>query len=243
MKRGAFGAAMALVVGTAARAAAQGGPPMITDDPGTPGKGKWEVNVAFTGHFARSEHVYELPLIDANYGLGDHLQLKAEGPADAESSVDGEPHGGFSYVEVGVKWRFADQGQRGMPVDASIYPQFETERGGVPEWTLPVEISRSFGRFAANVDAGLTWEGRRPGQRFYGLAIDFDPENVTELIAEVHATTDRLAGGTETIVNVGVRQHVAKRVLLLASAGHSVTEPDGEPGKLVTYVGFSFDTR
>jgi hypothetical protein len=25
---------------------AQGGPPMITDDPGTPGNGQWEINVA-----------------------------------------------------------------------------------------------------------------------------------------------------------------------------------------------------
>ncbi|MFT3792165.1 MAG: hypothetical protein QM741_14065 [Rudaea sp.] len=30
-------------------AAAQGGPPLVTDDPGTPGNGKWEINLASIG--------------------------------------------------------------------------------------------------------------------------------------------------------------------------------------------------
>ena len=30
----------------ASEALGQGGPPMITDDPGTPGNGKWEINLA-----------------------------------------------------------------------------------------------------------------------------------------------------------------------------------------------------
>jgi hypothetical protein len=49
---------------------AQGGPPMITDDPGTPGDGHWEINIAATGRHASSFTEAELPLIDINYGLG-----------------------------------------------------------------------------------------------------------------------------------------------------------------------------
>jgi hypothetical protein len=244
---GRKGWAIGIGVGAAlaawAPARAQGGPPMITDDPGTPGKGKWEVNVAVTGEVTREDDAFQTPLIDANYGLGERLQLKLEGPAEAESSAEDGPRGGLSYVEAGVKWRFLDQGRLGSPVDVSIYPQVEMDRRAAPEWTLPLQVARSFGRFAANVDAGLAWDGRRPSERFYGAAVDFTPESATELIAEVHASTDRAAGGTETLVNLGVRQHVGGRFLVLASAGHSVAEPPGEPGKTVTYLGLSFDTR
>lgn len=41
---------------------AQGGPPLITDDPGTPGNGKWEINVAFTVEKRRMERLYESPI-------------------------------------------------------------------------------------------------------------------------------------------------------------------------------------
>jgi len=42
---------------------AQGGPPLITDDPGTPGDGKWEINLALTAEKRRRERSYESPLL------------------------------------------------------------------------------------------------------------------------------------------------------------------------------------
>jgi hypothetical protein len=35
-----------LLLLTPLSAFAQGGPPMVTDDPGTPGDGHWEINIA-----------------------------------------------------------------------------------------------------------------------------------------------------------------------------------------------------
>jgi hypothetical protein len=59
-----------------ARAAfAQGGPPMITDDPGTPGNGHWENNVAIAFAHRPNEWSIDAPAIDLNYGWGDHIQL------------------------------------------------------------------------------------------------------------------------------------------------------------------------
>jgi len=57
---------------------AQGGPPLITDDPGTPGDGKWEINVAFEAEKRGTQRSYAIPLLDINYGLGDRIQLKYE---------------------------------------------------------------------------------------------------------------------------------------------------------------------
>lgn len=43
----AFAFILALILGlTAHQTRAQGGPPMITDDPGTPGSGRFEINLA-----------------------------------------------------------------------------------------------------------------------------------------------------------------------------------------------------
>jgi hypothetical protein len=53
----------------------QGGPPMITDDPGTPGNGKWKNNFAIAFEHRPGETAYNVPAIDLNYGVGDHIQL------------------------------------------------------------------------------------------------------------------------------------------------------------------------
>src|ERR1044071_8959522 len=60
---------------TAKIAFGQGGPPMITDDPGTPGNGKWENNFAIIFEHRPSETPIDLPVIDLNYGVRDHIQL------------------------------------------------------------------------------------------------------------------------------------------------------------------------
>src|SRR5690349_18262079 len=53
-------------------AGAQGGPPLLGDDPETPGPGKWEINIAYTEQRTNEEHLRSLPHVDFNYGLGDH---------------------------------------------------------------------------------------------------------------------------------------------------------------------------
>jgi len=60
-------------------ARAQGGPPMITDDPGTPGNGKWEINLAVAFEHRPNERSFDSPGIDLNYGVGEHIQLTLQG--------------------------------------------------------------------------------------------------------------------------------------------------------------------
>ena len=49
-------------------AAAQGGPPFIGDDPGTPGDGNWEINLAGYGERHPIERLFNAPILDMNYG-------------------------------------------------------------------------------------------------------------------------------------------------------------------------------
>lgn len=53
---------------------------MLTDDPGTPGAGRWEINLAFTVEKDGEERLFEAPLLDVNYGVGDRIQLRYEIP-------------------------------------------------------------------------------------------------------------------------------------------------------------------
>src|SRR5262245_48129453 len=78
----AFGSwllAAVLLFGAEPPALPQGGPPMLTDDPGTPGPGAWEINVAYLEQRTRDEQqLRSFPHIDVNYGLGERIQLKYE---------------------------------------------------------------------------------------------------------------------------------------------------------------------
>src|SRR5208282_5779480 len=61
-------------------AQAQGGPPLLTNDPGTPGAKNWEINLAVMPALARNAHDFQLPQLDFNYGVGATIQLTFEVP-------------------------------------------------------------------------------------------------------------------------------------------------------------------
>ncbi len=67
---------------------------MITDDPATPGNGKWEINLAVAFEHRSSETSLDLPAIDLNYGVGEHIQLADAThfiASKAESDTEQEP--------------------------------------------------------------------------------------------------------------------------------------------------------
>ena len=100
---------------------AQGGPPMITDDPGTPGPGKWENNIAIAFEHRSDETSYDLPEIDLNYGVGEHIQLTLQTAPVLLKRDDHGPIGGLGGTEAAVKWRFVDEEKSGF--DVSMFPR------------------------------------------------------------------------------------------------------------------------
>ncbi len=100
---------------------AQGGPPMITDDPGTPGNGKWENNLAIAFSHVPNEWSIDAPAIDLNYGWGDHIQLTLQGGPALLKRSDHGLIGGVGGTEAAVKWRFLDEEKSG--VDVSMFPR------------------------------------------------------------------------------------------------------------------------
>ena len=156
--QGLIGASMFLVL----NAWATGGPPMLTDDPGTPGDTHWEVNLASLMNRTSQNTSYELPLLDLNYGVGETVQLKFEAPWLLQNGLDGKQNA-MGKSLVGVKWRFYDESEHGWQV--STYPQIEfatpysaAAKKGLADkstnYLLPVEIVRTFNDFDVNLEVG-----------------------------------------------------------------------------------------
>src|SRR5271166_669963 len=69
---------------------AQAGPPFLTNVPGTPGNGNWEINLASMQSISRGTASYQVPQIDLNFGLGDRIQLTYEVPCVVQTT-SGQP--------------------------------------------------------------------------------------------------------------------------------------------------------
>src|SRR2546430_8304444 len=94
---------------------------MITDDPGTPGDRKWEINLAIAFEHRSDETAYDLPQIDLNYGVGERIQLTLQTAPVLLTREDHGPIGVPGGTEAAVKWRFLDQEKSGF--DMSMFPR------------------------------------------------------------------------------------------------------------------------
>jgi hypothetical protein len=94
---------------------AQGGPPFITDDPGTPGNRHWEINFGWIADHNPGQAYYQLPDIDMNYGWGDRIQLKYELPLAAATDQNNTTRAGLGESLLGIKWRPYEHHRAGEP--------------------------------------------------------------------------------------------------------------------------------
>lgn len=233
MKRVAAAALLAAPLLAASLARAQGGPPLVTDDPGTPGSGNWEVNVAVTLDRTSHSSRWGVPLVDANYGWGERLQLKLEMPLAVVSDGDGT-RGGIGNPLFGVKWRFLDEETAGVAV--STYPQFgfnlassSADRGLVDNeasFLLPVSAVKTLGPVAINVEVGRLFESGGEGEWLWGVAFGHTFGSV-EALAEIYGTHGDDVDSRRVVVNLGGRLPVSVGSTLLASGGWSVSSADG----------------
>lgn len=230
---------------------AQGGPPLLTDDPGTPGNRNWEINIASMQFWSNTEREIQGPLLDINYGLGDRIQLKYQVPYLFDSDNGGPFKGGIGNSLLGVKWRFYEQGsETGWRI--STYPQLElnnpddsdtreiVDKG--PRFLLPVEVTKIFGPLEVNFEGGY-WFSKQtrgnpsPRERILGLAFGHQFNRRFEGLCEFY--DDVLLGGDErsSTFDVGGRYEFRKGVLLLFMAGHGLGRIGGQSVSFIGYFG------
>ena len=229
---------------------AQGGPPMITDDPGTPGDGQWEIKVAYLEDHTAVASARGFPHIDLNYGLGDHIQLKYETGYLFVSGVNSD--GVKRDVDdslLGIKWRFLDQDKAG--VDVSVYPQLDivnsnrSVRRGVaepgPNLLLPVEIAHAVGSITLVSEIGYQYSSEQPNEWVAGFLGAVEVTKQLELMAEIRSISEHFLNGGDLIANVGLRQQIVGHLKLIAAAGTGLRNGP-ETTRFVGYLGFQFFT-
>ncbi|MGA3034984.1 MAG: hypothetical protein ABSD70_16990 [Terracidiphilus sp.] len=262
--RGAAQILMILCTVSVAAARAQGGPPFITDDPGTPGNRHWEINLGEIGNHNPGQSYYEIPDIDLNYGWGDRIQLKYELSLAAGTDTSGGTGYGLGESFPGIKWRYFEYHRRGEPKsDANLlyslgtYPQAwfnnptsSVRRGIVapgPQYYLPIEATAQFGPLALNGEVGR-WIGNKhqPSQWGRGLIAGHEFNDRTEIYAEIYDLqdanrVDNKPKQRELTLDAGGRQTLDRNghVRLLFMGGHAiqrVTRTNGEPS-WIAYLG------
>jgi hypothetical protein len=216
---------------------------MLTDDPDTPGTGKWEINTAYTEQRTNEEHLRSFPHIDINYGLGEHIQLKYETGWVFADSQDGVKRG-LDNSLLGVKWRFLDQEPTGL--NMSVYPQLQVENNtgsasrGIadpgPNLFLPVEVSREFGKLKLVGEVGYQYFRTQHNAWVVGLLGWVQASDSLELMAEVRSFSQKFLNQGDVIVNVGLRQRLSEKFKLLASVGTGLTNTPGATS-FIAYLG------
>jgi len=214
---------------------AQAGPPFLSNDPGTPGNGNWEINIAAAQTIERGSAAYQLPQIDLNFGVGDRLQLTYEVPYVRETADAQSSHSGWSNAYPGVKWRFIDQKDGGWQV--SLFPQVETgsalsaQQRGIgspgPRLLMPVEAATKLGFVDLDLEAGYYFPKRGPREEIFGLVAGHTFAERLDLAAELYRDHSFGPPATSTtILDLGGRYQIKRGLIALFMAGRGVgTEP------------------
>jgi hypothetical protein len=220
---------------------------MITDDPGTPGNGKWENNLAIAFEHRPGETAYDVPAIDLNYGLGDHIQLTLQtAPVLLKRGGHGLI-GGLGETEAALKWRFLDETTSGF--DMSMFPRVifnivqSSVRRGIAEdgtrFQIPFQIAKTFGRWHADAEFGPLASTVGRSEWLYGIVGGFDVAKPTMLMAELHGTSRMNLTREVLTVNFGLRYEFTENYILILSMGHELRSPD-QPTALIGYFGMQF---
>jgi len=248
----------------------QGGPPFLTDDPGTPGNRNWEINIGLIGDRNPSEGVYSIPEFDLNYGVGDRTKFTYRVPLAVHEGRDsGESvAGGLGNSLLGMKYRFYEDKGRSNPDDSepsfslSVYPQLilsnptnSVARGvaePAPQFLLPVETALRSGpvQFVAETGYWFTTKGTSDSW-IRGVMVGHEFKKGTDVYLELYDRSDvgAIRGKPkqrESTLGVGGRKAINRQgaVLLMGMFGRSIARimPDNRQPQWIAYVGMEFLT-
>ncbi len=223
------------------------GPPILTDDTGTPGPGKWEISAGVTTDKRTAEDRFNTPVLDINYGIGEHIQLNYSISWVVLHIKDEGTKNGLGNSEIAVKWRFADEDRYGIAL--SVYPRpifnnptSSADRGLVDKgstFRLPVQMERKIGVININMEFGHDFHQRDGDEWLYGFVLKYAEIKGFEALAEIFGTSNNSFKRHETVFNLGARWDIGKNYTLLSSAGrsfHSATDQSS----LLSYLGMQF---
>jgi hypothetical protein len=239
---------LALLAAFSLPAAGQGGPPFITNDPGTPGDANWEINIMAYSERHPAARIFNAPILDLNYGVGSRIQLTYEVPYLVVGSNGGPTRTGLGKSLPGVKWRFYDSDEKKLSI--SIFPQLEfnnpdasLQRGLVNynnRFYLPVEVSKEIGPIQVNPEAGYIFASGKGAGWFTGLVVLKEINKRLELAVEFYNSANTNGTNRWNTYDGGGRFKIGEHFILLFMAGRSFAAPSNTQPQLFGYLGMQF---
>ncbi len=220
-----------------------GGPPLITDDTGTPGHNKWEINLAYT----RTNTIHEKTTdfaIDANYGLGERTQLTLMIPY---AYIDNDEDGKDSHIgdiQLATKYRFLDETDWLFSVSVTPTISLPTDRHrSKPDFFLPLEFDRNIKNLYLGSQVGyiIHQEKGVNNELFYGFFGEYPVSEKIDAVGEVSGFFVNHEKANSPQFNTGLRYRFSDFLSVMGSAGTSFEgRNSGEPDFL-GYMGIRFN--
>lgn len=231
------------------------GPPLITDDPDTLPKGRFELNTAYTFNLsARSDTgggrtwEQEAPLFDLNYGLAEGVQLKFELPLVVLDPGEHESaRAGPGDLSLGAKLRLVSE--KDFLLSISSYPALGVPLGsrsrglgtGSPSLTLPIEVGRHFldDKLFVYADGGYEEQFAKgeADRWFAGLAAEYEVREGLVLCAEVRHDFGIRGSPDDSLFNLGFKWTITESATLIGAAGRSFNPSPESGADLRVYLG------
>ena len=244
-----WGLALGFILFCASLAFGQGGPPMRTDDPGTPGNGNFEINLALGSTRTAAERSFDAPVLDINYGVGDRIQLNYQVAYELRGTDGGTSlQSGLGNSSVAVKWRFSESKSRNFQI--STYPRLDfnnptqsVTRGIADRGTrflLPIEVTQKLGPVDANLEGGYALKEFGSDEYIAGLVIGREFSKKFEMMAEWYSTGTVDGVERDMTLGAGTRYRFGGHVLLILMAAHGVGRSGPDQPHFIGYGGLQF---
>ncbi|MFQ5964246.1 MAG: transporter [Candidatus Scalinduaceae bacterium] len=203
-----------------------GGPPLVTDDTGTPGHNKWEINLAYT----RTNTIHEKTTdftVDANYGLGERTQLNLMIPY---TYIDNDEDGKASHIgdiQLATKYRFLDETDWLFSVSVTPTISLPTDsHRSKPDFFLPLEFDRNIKNLYVGSQVGYTIHQEKGvnNELFYGFFGEYPVSEKIDVVGEVSGFFVNHEKANSPQFNTGLRYRFSDFLSVMGSAGTSFEE-------------------
>lgn len=215
-----------------APAIADAGPPFLTDDPEPVEYQHYEFYTFSMGTHVSGDTSGVGPAWEFNYGLIPNGQFHVIAPLAFDSPAGGSPQYGYGDTELGFKYRFIQEDDKGLRPMVGVFPLVELPTGdqgnglgaGHTRAYFPLWLQKSFGDWTTYGGGGY-WINHGGGTNdqdywFFGWLLQ---KQVTKQFAVggelFHQTADTIGGKDSTGFNLGAIYDFDDHNHLLMSAG------------------------
>jgi hypothetical protein len=223
------------------------GPPFFTDDPEPVEHLHWEVYLASAYSHSIEGTQCTAPHVEANFGAFPDTQLHLIVPMAYSHPHELGGHYGLGDIELGIKYRFIHEDEKGWKPQVGTFPIVELPTGdsqkGLGEGRVrvffPVWFQKSWGPWTTYGGGGYWYHPGEDNKNYWftGWLLQREFSKMLTIGAEIFNISPKAKGETdETGFNVGGYLNLSEDYHILFSAGRDIKGPN----TLFAYLAFQW---